>query len=192
MADVRLDNRLELLRQLNSQLPPDISDAQIMSRALDAWGLDAIERFVGDFAFVAYDPGQERLICARDASGQRPLYYRADTHTFAAGSDIHQLLQDPTVPVVPNEDAILDFLTPFNVYRNRRDQANTFYRGVLSLPAGHVLVVTRDRMDLHRYWTLSPATLRYRIPRTILNTFVRCFSRPSVLACAALTRLAYF
>ncbi|MGH2458728.1 MAG: asparagine synthase-related protein, partial [Chloroflexota bacterium] len=118
---------------------------------------------LGDFALVIWDPGNQRLVCARDTSGQRSLYYRVDDRVFAAGSEIHQLFQDPAVPIAPNEERIRDYLVPLNMFRNEKDQAPTFYEGIFALPAGHVLVVDRDTATVRRYWDFAPPSeIRYR------------------------------
>lgn len=162
IADVRLDNRADLLARLEeSRL--DVSDAEITLRAYEVWGLAAFARLLGDFAIIVWDPRRQRLLCARDSSGQCPLYYRSNSHSFAAASEIHQLFQDPTIPIIPNEDRIRSFLVPFNVYRNEKDYPATFYDGIVSLAAGHFLIVERDRTHVNRYWELKvPTELHYR------------------------------
>jgi asparagine synthase (glutamine-hydrolysing) len=163
VADVRLDNRDELLGRLPDRLDPGAGDAELILRAYEAWGLDAFPHLMGDFAVVIWDPRDRRLVCARDTSGQRTLFYRADRHSFAAASEIHQLLQDPTVPVEPNEERIRDFLVPLNMTRNEKDRAETFFRGVFAVPAGHLLTVDEAGLRVRRYWELTPpAELRYR------------------------------
>ena len=161
VADVRLDNRDELLRALPDALSPRASDSEIILGAYEAWGLDMLPRLLGDFAFVLWDPRHERLILARDTSGQRTLFYRAGVRSFAAASEIHQLFQDPTIPMRPNHDRLRDFLVPLNIYANEKDQAATFYEGVQAVPAGHVLIVTRDAMRVRRYWELPQREIRY-------------------------------
>ena len=156
VADVRLDNREELLEQLGDAPSPAATDAELILRAYEAWGLDAPARLLGDFAFVVWDPHRRRIVCARDASGQRPLYYRLDRATFAAASDIHQLFQDPSVPIAPNEERIRDYLTPFRVFRNDQEQGATFFAGIQTLLAGHLLVVDAAGHRLQRYWELQP------------------------------------
>ncbi len=162
VADVRLDNREELLRSLPDALSPRASDSELILRAYEAWGLDMLPRLLGDFAFILWDPRHDRLVLARDTSGQRSLFYRAEVRSFAAASEIHQLFQDPTIPMRPNTDRLRDFLVPLNAYANEKDQAATFYEGVLAVPAGHVLTVTGDAMRLRRYWELPQGEIRYR------------------------------
>src|SRR5581483_2774076 len=116
VADVRLDNRAELLSQLDGLRQPTLSDANLILQAYEAWGLAMPARLLGDFAFVIWDPRQQRLIAARDTSGQRTLFYHLNQHRFAAASEIHQLLQDPTVPIAPNHERIRDGLVPINAF----------------------------------------------------------------------------
>lgn len=163
IADVRLDNREALLAELPGRPDPALNDASLILRAYEAWGEDAATHLLGDFAFAIWDPRHQRLVCSRDTSGQRDLFYRLATDTFAVASEIQQLLQDPAVPIRPSEARIRDFLTPRNMLRNEAQAAQTFFEGILALPAGHTLVVGRDGHRLSRYWELHPpAEIRYR------------------------------
>ncbi len=163
IADVRLDNRAELLALLPLPLPTTVSDAEILLHAYEAWGLDCLPRLLGDFALVIWDPRQQRLVCARDTYGQRTLYYRLDERTFAAASEIRQLFQDPSVPIEPNEERIRHSLVPLEIVKNPRDSHQTYYAGVYAVPAAHVLVVERNEARLRRYWDLTPSgEIRYR------------------------------
>lgn len=165
VADARLDNRLDLLAALPVPPPRSASDAEIILHAYEAWGLDAPARLLGDFAFLLWDPRHERLVCARDTSGQCWLYYRVTPRVFAAASEIHQLLQDPHVPVAPNEARIRHLLVPLVLLQNEKERPDTYYEGIYSVQAGHTLVVTRDSVRERRYWSLEPpAELRYRTP----------------------------
>src|SRR6476620_11484976 len=78
IADVRLDNRDDLLARLPDRVTTTVSDAELILRAYETWGADAALRLLGDFAFVVWDPRQQRLVCARDVRGQRGLFYRID------------------------------------------------------------------------------------------------------------------
>lgn len=162
VADVRLDNRDELMAYLPERLSPTLSDAELILRSYEHDGFDALPRLLGDFAFVLWDPRKQRLVCARDTSGQRSLFYRYETHTCAIASEIHQLLQDPSVPVAPDLQRVHEYLVPRNLMRNEAQTADTFYQGIYSVPAGHVLIIDRDNIRVQRYWELSiPRELRY-------------------------------
>jgi len=178
VADVRLDNRAELLSLLREPLPASVTDAELILRAYETWGADGAQRLLGDFAFVIWDPRQQRLVCARDGTGQRTLFYRCDAHTFAAGSEIQQLLQDPAVAIEPNEDRVRDFLVPLNAFRNQKDSLETFFRNIFSLPPGHLLLVDRKNLRLERYWQIAPQReLRYRTSAEYAEHFRELFFR---------------
>lgn len=163
IADVRLDNRDDLLRRLAHGATPAPSDSELLLRAYEAWGAEAPAQILGDFAFVIWDPGAQRLVCARDTGGQRPLYYRANRDTFAAASEIQQLFQDPAIPVEPDDDHVRAFLVPLHMFRNEKNGPHTFYKGIRSLPPGHCMVVERDALRIQQYWELTPPKeLRYR------------------------------
>lgn len=153
IADARLDNRLELLAALPAT-HPDASDAELILRAYETWGLDSPSHLLGDFAFVIWDSRRERLICARDSSGQRTLHYRLDHRVFIVASEIHQLFQDPSVPIDPNEQRVLQFLVPSTVMNNHRESHATYFQGIYALPAGEILVVDAKAEQRHRYWDL--------------------------------------
>lgn len=162
IADARLDNRDDLLTRLSFELPRASSDAGLILHAYDAWGTKAVADLLGDFAFVLWDPRDQRMICARDTSGQRTLFYRLDSRTFAAASEIHQLLQQPGTESEPNEERILDFLAVLPMGRNEKDSAATFYAGVNAVPAGHIMEVGASNVRTWKYWDLDDRELRYR------------------------------
>ncbi len=161
VADLRLDNREALLARLSA--PRECSDAELALRAYEAWGTEGVAALLGDFAFVLWDPRTRRLLCARDSAGQRSLFYRVDRRTFAAASEIHQLLQDPSIPVEPDDSRIRDYLVPWNMIRNEKDRPDTFYRGIRSVAAGYLLIVDADSIETRPFWELRPPRpIRYR------------------------------
>jgi len=113
IADARLDNRAHLLARLPDNPSSTVSDAELILRAYEAWGPKAAAELLGDFAFAIWDPRDRRIVCARDTSGQRCLFYRLDQRTFAAASEIQQLLQDRAVPIEPNVERVREYLVPF-------------------------------------------------------------------------------
>ncbi len=175
VADVRLDNRDELLTLLDGTIVPDVSDAELVLRGYEKWGARIAERLLGDFAFVIWDPKARHVFCCRDSSGQRTLFYRLDACTFAAASEIQQLLQDPSLPIEPDEERIRDMLVPLNAFRNEKQGARTFFRGISMLPAGHALLVSPSGERLWRYWELKPRRLRYRSDEEYVEHFRELF-----------------
>jgi len=104
----------------------------------------------GMFAFAIWDSGRETLLLGRDRFGKKPLYYWYSPSTFVFGSEIKAVLAHPAVPRDFDEDALPAYLS-FGYVPTPR----TFFRGVLSLPPGHVLTIKPGREpELERYWSL--------------------------------------
>jgi asparagine synthase (glutamine-hydrolysing) len=156
-ADVRLDNREELLSQLahaGAPLPAGRSDAALILAGYQTWGTEVFSRLVGDFAVIVWDGPRRRLLCARDALGIRPLFYHAGRGRFLGGSTIRQLLADPDTPRRISERAVADYLSGVPP-----EAGNTFFDGIQRLPAGHWLAVEGSgRTRLVRYW--DPTAVR--------------------------------
>lgn len=162
VADVRLDNRGDLLRSLPSSPRSESTDAELILLAYEAWGTEAPARLLGDFAFLIWDPRDRRVVAARDVSGQCPLFYRSDGDSFAAASEIHQLLQDPDAAPLANPHAVFEQLVPLHVYASPRERAETFYQGIHALLPGHALVADRNGVVVRKYWEFHPPEIRYR------------------------------
>ncbi len=156
VADVRLDNRDELLDALNlGEQRETTGDAELILRGYLAWGEQCLDRLLGDFAFAIWDPRHQRLFCARDHFGMRPLYYyHAPGKLFLFASDARAILVLPQVPYKINEARVADFLVPQLEWI---DYTSTFYEGISRLPPGHKAMVTPSRLEVTEYWRSAPA-----------------------------------
>jgi asparagine synthase (glutamine-hydrolysing) len=177
-CDARLDNRAELLSSLELDNRPHakISDAALVLHAYARWGLACVERLLGDFAFVLWDPTAHRLLLARDSLGGRELHYHLTDVCCVAASEIKQVLAHPAVPRILNEGKAAEHLV--GVWRS---QEETFFVGVHSLPPGHWLAIAPQTVVKQRYWEADlTARVHYRCDadyadhfRTLAATAVR-------------------
>jgi len=106
-------------------------------------------RLQGMFAFAVWDERRRRLVLGRDRLGKKPLYYFAGADTFVFGSELKAVLAHPAVSRELEPRAIPAYLTFGYV-----PSPLTFYRGVLSVPPGHVLVLEDGSSEprLIPYW----------------------------------------
>src|SRR3990170_1835307 len=71
------------------------TDTEVVLNALAAWGVDALKRFNGMFAFALWDRKERTLLLARDRYGIKPLYVHRDGQRFAFGSEQKAILAHP-------------------------------------------------------------------------------------------------
>jgi asparagine synthase (glutamine-hydrolysing) len=177
-ADARIDNRAELCGELG--LNGDEPDSLLILSAYKKWGNDCPRRLLGDFAFAVWDAARRQVFCACDPMGVKGIYYHLSPGAFHFASEVKALLVLPEVPSRLNEMRIAEYLVTLF-----EDRTATFYRDILHLPGGHSLVVTMDRADVHRYWSLD-ATRELRLKsdeeyveafRDVFTEAVRCRTR---------------
>jgi asparagine synthase (glutamine-hydrolysing) len=175
-ADVRLDNRAELLSALGLTDRAGVTgDAELIVAAYLAWGERCLDRLLGDFAFAIWDPSQHRLFCARDQFGMRPLYYHHSPGRFLVfASEPRAMLALPQVPYRINEGRIADFLVS---QLEGIDKTSTFFEEVFRLPPAHALSVTPEGVREWRYWALEPGPeLRLATDQDYAEAFLEVFT----------------
>lgn len=129
------------------------SDSEVVLAAFAEWGERCVERFNGMWAIAIWDEHERRLFCSRDRFGVKPFYYHWDGARFSFASELKAFRADSAVPLRPNLPAVRDF-----VARDWFDHTGeTFFEGIVKLPAAHSLTLDRSGLRVSRYWTLGPA-----------------------------------
>lgn len=151
-ADARLDNREELLAELDVGASADsIPDSRLLLAAYDRWGEQCPQHLLGAFAFAVWDESERTLFASRDHMGVKPFYYYHGDALFAFGSEIKALLALDGVPCRLNEARVGDYLA-----EALEDETATFYEGIRRLPPAHTLRVTGSGLTTREYWSLDP------------------------------------
>ena len=151
--DGRIDNRSDVIDALELDAGAHTSDAALVLQAHIVWGEGATERLLGDFAYAIWDDSRRRLVCARDTSGIRPLFYRQGDGWIAWASAIDLLAAciDPMPPA--NEGMAAEYLTGLVT-----DKRETLFSNIYRVPPAHQLIASGGATRTRRYWT--PATGR--------------------------------
>jgi asparagine synthase (glutamine-hydrolysing) len=171
-ADARVDNRAELIRELElDNREASIGDSEIILAAYEKWGGLCTEKILGDFAFAIWDASRQRLFCARDHFGVRPFYYFLSDKLFVFASEIKALLALAEVPRRVNEVMVANFFAPTD-----NDHSNTCYSQIMRIPCAHSLAVQEEKIRVDNYWSLNPAhTLTMRSDEEYAEGFREIF-----------------
>ena len=159
VADVRLDNRPDLGRELGLSVAEagGLSDAALLMTALERWDEDALERLVGDFAFALWDAGRQRLMLARDPMGQRPLHHHRGEGYFAFASLPKGLHALEDIPRAARAGSVADFLALMP-----ETGEESFFEGIDRTPAGYVTLITPGRVVTRDHGRPRERPIRFR------------------------------
>ena len=127
----------------------DKSDTAVILAGYEAWGEAVVEKLRGMYAFAIFDPARDRLFCARDRLGIKPLYYTVVDDVLYVASEAKALL--PFVEQVAiDQEALADFLTFQFVLGD-----STLFEGIRRLPPGHTLTADHNGVRVEKYWELQ-------------------------------------
>ena len=128
------------------------TDTEVILAAYLEWGERCVERFNGMWAFALWDGCAQRLFASRDRFGVKPFYYRWDGTRLAFASELKAFRADPTGgPLRANLPIVRDY-----VARDWFDHTDeTFFEGIVKLPAAHSLVLDERGLGVTRYWRLE-------------------------------------
>jgi asparagine synthase (glutamine-hydrolysing) len=142
----RLRHRLEVKgATLHTQ-----SDTEVILRAYEMFGDEAVQQLNGMFAFAIYDTRRHRLVIMRDRLGIKPLFYTARNGVLAFASELGSLYASGLVDGRLNAaalDAYFNFLyipAPDTVFANAH-----------KLGPGEKLVFENGHPRVERYWDVS-------------------------------------
>ncbi len=157
-ADVRLDNRTDLIRTLAPCVPPMPSDTALLVDAYDRWGTDCARHLRGDFAFVLWDERERLLLAARDLFGVRGLLYAREGARLLVASTITGVLAGLRQRPHPNINHLKNFIAG----RPAPLPVETAHQSVRWIPPGHQLLARNGTITVARYDQLRPATVSVR------------------------------
>jgi len=131
------------------------SDTEVILEAYARWGLDAIARLEGMFAFGLYDCAERTLLLARDRFGEKPLLYAAQGSRVVFASELAPL----AAAGVAGREIDLDALGGYLCLNYVPGQA-TMLRNVRRVAPGEWQLYGPEGLRRKKqYWTLRAGTV---------------------------------
>jgi asparagine synthase (glutamine-hydrolysing) len=151
---ITLNGEIYNYKELRQQLENDgavfttNTDTEVILASWVRWGIDAVHRFRGMFAFGLWDRQERRLVLVRDRMGIKPLLWAEVPHGLIFASELKALLASGLVDPVLEPRGIFDLLATGSVC-----QPGTMIHGVRNLEPGTCLVVGPEGLrESIRYW----------------------------------------
>lgn len=147
------------------------SDTEVILHSFKEWGKEAVQKFVGMFAFVIFDENKQELTACRDRAGVKPFFYYWHEGLFLFASELKAILQHPSFLKKIDNNALAAYMqygyvpTPHCIFTN-----------TYKLKPGHFLFLNFDKKEIstEQYWTVYDAynrpALNIDLPEAILET----------------------
>ena len=153
-ADVRLDNREELIALLRGHGHGDVgahsSDAELLLASYQCWGEECPTHLLGDFAFALWDARLQRLFCARDPLGIKPLCHARAGSWLCVASEAQQILAHPGISSDLDEISLGRHLLGWTEPLDR-----TFFRSIHPVPPATSIVFDKEGQHTRTFWSFQ-------------------------------------
>ncbi len=110
------------------------SDTETLLRSIEMWGLDALSRMRGMFAFALWDTRERLLTLVRDPLGVKPLYFTTTHREVAFASEPSTLARMPGFTPRPNMAMVSAYLTTIRTVLGN----DTLFEDILALAPGQL------------------------------------------------------
>lgn len=128
------------------------SDTEVLVASYDCWGEECVKKFNGMWAFAIFDSKNNKVFCSRDRFGIKPFYYFSNENKFIFASEIKPILEIEKVEKV-NIQILLQYLI-VNLTGHFNE---TFFEGILKLPASHNLIydLKTNEFRIYKYYDIE-------------------------------------
>lgn len=134
------------------------SDSEVFLNYIEKFGIQkALEKSCGMFAFALWDHETKKLMLARDAMGEKPLYYGKSGDCFFFGSELKSLMAHPRFQKTINLKA-LDGYFKYNCVPGDL----CIFEGIQKLKPGTWIEVdqSQNASDPNIFWNLEQVALK--------------------------------
>ncbi|WP_276372805.1 asparagine synthase (glutamine-hydrolyzing), partial [Chryseolinea sp. H1M3-3] len=129
------------------------SDTEVIIKAYQQFGIDAVHKFIGMFAFAIYDIKKQIIFLLRDRAGIKPLYFFHKNDALLFASELKSIYTYPNFEKNINEQAVSLFFK----YAYIR-APHTIFKHTYKVKPGHYIkidVVRKTVEDIKYYDVLD-------------------------------------
>ncbi len=126
-----------------------LSDTEVVLNCFKYWGINAVTKFNGMFAFAVWDKISKTLYMARDRVGEKPLYYKFENEKLIFCSEIL-----PLTSRLRKSDFEVENLAEYMQY-NYVSDSKTIFNDIYQIPPGHIFIKKKKQpVIIKPYWNL--------------------------------------
>lgn len=124
------------------------TDTEVIIKAFDCWGIDAVNKFRGMFAFALWNSEIKKLILCRDRLGVKPLYYYKKDDVFMFSSEIKGFFQNDFF------DKTIDCVgLPHYFKKGFFHEDHCIFHYVKKIKPGSFLIIDENNnIEIKEYW----------------------------------------
>lgn len=123
------------------------SDTEVIVCGYQAWGEAVMSRLRGMFALAIWDSKRQRLLLARDRSGEKPLFFQTNQDGLIFASTLEALM------LAQQERQINPVALACYLVHSFIPSSHVVWKGVYVLPPAHTLNIQIGKEPiLKRYW----------------------------------------
>ena len=154
--DGRLDNRVELLKELRNVIAPEATDAEIVASAYEQWENLSFARLIGDWALSIWNPSSGSLVLAKDFIGSRHLFYSIQEEHVTWSTVLDPLVLCAGRTFAIEEEYIAGW------YGGYPAAHLTPYVNIHAVPPSSFVFITPRKHAIRKYWDFNPGkVIRY-------------------------------
>jgi asparagine synthase (glutamine-hydrolysing) len=154
--DGRLDNRNEIVSELDGRVSSASGDPEIVAAAYARWQTDSFRKLIGDWSLTIWNPRARSLILAKDPIGLRPLFYCCTETNLRWSSSLDLLVGEARGALELDFEYLAGWLAFFP------EPHLTPYRSIRAVPPSSFVLFEQGRSTVAKYWDFdSNKQIRY-------------------------------
>ena len=127
------------------------SDTEVVVKAYQQFGINAVHKFIGMFAFAIYDKTKEVVYLLRDRAGVKPLYYYHKDNCLLFASELKAIYKYPAFKKEINPEGVSLFFKYGYI-----QSPHTIFRHAYKVRPGHYIKIDlkSKKVEETRYYNV--------------------------------------